>query len=119
MELWLDTIDRIAIERAKDLGLLHGVTTNPSLLAAANIPAEEILEDLLNHFSGPIAVQVTFSAASEMIEQGRDLYDFSPRIIVKVPVTEEGIQAISRLNHSEIPTMATAVYTPMQTFLGC
>ncbi|MFZ0564955.1 MAG: transaldolase family protein [Chlamydiales bacterium] len=118
MELWIDTIDRKVIERVKELGLLYGVTTNPSILARVNLPAEEILEDLLNHFPGPLAVQVTLSSASEIIDQGRDLYDFSPRIIVKIPVTEAGIEAIFRLNHNQIPTMATAVLTPLHAFLA-
>lgn len=118
MEIWLDTIDTAAIEKAKDLGLLYGVTTNPALLSQASLPAEEVLEDLLNRFSGPLAVQVTLSKASEMIEQGKDLVDFSSRIIVKIPVTEEGIEAINRLSHIDIPVMATTIFSPLQALLA-
>ena len=118
MEIWLDTINRAAIERAKDMGLLHGVTTNPAILAESSETAEEILEDLLNLYSGPLAVQVTRRSTSEMIEQGKDLCDFSSRIIVKVPVTEEGIEAIYRLTHIQIPVMATAIFEPIQALLA-
>jgi TalC/MipB family fructose-6-phosphate aldolase len=109
MEIWLDTIN---------LGLLHGVTTNPAILAESSEPAEEILDGLLNLYSGPLAVQVTCRGAAEMVEQGKDLFDFSSRIIVKVPVTEEGIEAISRLTHIQIPVMATAIFEPIQALLA-
>ncbi|HEY4831719.1 MAG TPA: transaldolase family protein, partial [Waddliaceae bacterium] len=112
------TIDRTAIEHAQDLGLLHGVTTNPAILAQASEPAEEILDALLNYFSGPLAVQVTLRSSSEMVEQGKDLYEFSSRIIVKIPATQEGLEAIFRLSHGEIPVMATAIFEPLQAFLA-
>lgn len=118
MELWLDGVEREMVVRAKELGLLHGITTNPSILAKAGLPAEEILEELISLFPGPIAVQVTHRTAAEMIDQGRDLIDFSSRIIVKIPVTEEGIRAIYRLSHGEIPVMATAIFTPLQAYLA-
>ncbi len=118
MEIWLDTIDLKAIERAKKRGLLHGITTNPTILFEATSPAEDVLENLLTHFSGPIAVQTTAWTANEMVEQGKDLYDFSPRIIVKVAVTEEGLEAIHRLANADIPVMATAIYEPMQACLA-
>ena len=87
-------------------------------MAQASDPAEDVLEDLLNLFSGPLAVQVTHRDASDMIEQGKDLFDFSSRIIVKVPVTEEGIKAIHGLSHLEIPVMATTIFDPIQAFLA-
>lgn len=118
MEIWLDTINRKTIEYAKESGLLYGVTTNPSLLSHATQSAEEVLEELLSCFTGPLAVQVTEKGTAEMIEQGKDLSEYSNRIIVKVPATEEGIRVIARLTHAEIPTMATAVFTPIQALMS-
>jgi TalC/MipB family fructose-6-phosphate aldolase len=118
MELWLDGVERRMVERTKELGILHGITTNPSILAKTGRRVEDVLEEILNLFPGPIAVQVTVRGAAEMIDQGKDLFDFSSRIIVKIPVTEEGIRAINRLTHIEIPTMGTAVFTPLQAFLA-
>jgi transaldolase len=118
MEIWLDTIEKDVIEKAKELGLLHGVTTNPTILSEVGMPAEECIEHLLTLFSGPLAIQVTLRTASEMVEQGKDLNDFSPRIIVKIPVTEEGVQAIHRLTHLGIPVMATAIFEPIQALLA-
>jgi TalC/MipB family fructose-6-phosphate aldolase len=118
VEIWLDTIERNTIEQAKNLGILYGVTTNPAILAQASEPAEEILEELLNLYSGPLAVQVTLPTASDMIEQGKDLYDFSARVIVKIPVTDQGLEAIHKLSNLEIPVMATTIFEPMQALLA-
>jgi len=118
MELWVDGIETAFVEHAKQLGILHGITTNPSILAQTDRPAEMVLQELLDKFPGPIAVQVTATTAADMIEQGKILLDFSPRLIVKIPVTEQGLHAISRLTHHEIPTMATAIFEPTQAFLA-
>ncbi len=118
MELWLDGVDLEAIEHAKELGLLHGVTTNPSILAQTGLSAKKNLSEILKRFSGPVAVQVTARTAAEMVEEGKDLAEYTSRVIVKIPVTEEGIEAIARLTHSEIPTMGTVVFTPLQAFLA-
>ncbi|MCH9627354.1 MAG: Fructose-6-phosphate aldolase 1 [Chlamydiales bacterium] len=116
MELWLDGVDLEAVDHAKELGLLHGVTTNPSILAQRS--PKKVLTELLKRFSGPIAIQVTARTAAEMVEEGKDLAEYTSRVIVKVPATEEGIEAIAKLTHSEIPTMGTVVFTPLQAFLA-
>lgn len=118
MEIWLDTTDRSAIEEAQEAGLLFGITTNPSIVSNAGEPLEELLDDLLNRQQGPVAVQVTTHTAGDMIEQAKDLYDFSNRIIVKIPAIPEGLKAIANLSHIGIPTMATAILEPLQGFLA-
>lgn len=118
MELWLDTIDVKAIDKATQCGLLYGVTTNPAILSKSLKPAETILEELLNHFSGPLAVQVTVKEAAKMMEQGKGLFQFSSRIVVKVPVTEEGIEAIYHLSQAGIPVMATTIFSSIQAWLA-
>lgn len=118
MDIWLDTIDLKTIGQAEGMGLLDGVTTNPTILSEDKRPAEEILEELLDHFSGPLAVQVTLTSAADMVEQGKDLRDFSSRIVVKIPVTIEGLVAIKRLSEADIPVMATAIFEPMQALLA-
>jgi TalC/MipB family fructose-6-phosphate aldolase len=118
MEFWLDTIDRKAIDEARELGLLAGITTNPSLLSMSKEPLEDVLDDLLNRQSGPIAVQIIGNKTSDMIEQAKDLYEYSTRIIVKIPAIKEGIRAIHHLAHIGIRTMATAILEPMQGLLA-
>jgi transaldolase len=118
MEIWLDTADFDLIESAKEMGILHGVTTNPSIAAKSNMQLEDLLEKLLQIQSGPVTAQVTAEDAKKMIEQGESLYRFSNRIIVKVPVTREGLKAIHGLSQKKIPVMATAVFDSNQVLLA-
>lgn len=117
MEFWLDTIDLSVIEKAASMGLLHGVTTNPSLLSKAQNPLAAI-HSILNVQNGPLAVQVTESTTQEMIAQGKKLRQASSRIIVKVPVTQGGWEAMHLLSKENIPVMATAIFHPAQALLA-
>lgn len=118
MEIWLDSTSTKAIKRLEKLGFLHGITTNPSLIREVGKPIEKILENLLSEQSGPITVQVTAENASEMIRQGKTWYAISPRILIKVPVTQEGFKAMRALSRQGIPIMATTVFCPHQMLLA-
>lgn len=118
MEIWLDTVDLDVILQAKEMGILHGVTTNPKLICSKGGCVEDILDKVLQSQSGPVAVQVTNDSASDMILQGEALNKYSFRIIVKIPATQEGFKAIHFLSSKKIPTMATAVFTPGQVLLA-
>lgn len=117
MQIWLDTIDCSLIEKARQMGILYGVTTNPSIAAKSDMHFEDLLEKILAAQSGPVAAQVTSNEASRMIAQGEALFKFSNRIIVKIPATEEGFKAIHALS-PRIPTMATAVFDMNQVLLA-
>lgn len=118
MEIWLDTADFGLIETAKQMGILHGVTTNPSIVAKSKLAIEDLLEKILAMQSGPVTAQVTAADSAKMIEQGLALSQFSDRIVVKVPVTTEGLKAIYALSQKKIPLMATAVFEPTQVLLA-
>ncbi|MBX7067630.1 MAG: hypothetical protein K1X28_10410 [Parachlamydiales bacterium] len=118
MEIWLDTADFGLIETAKQMGILHGVTTNPSIVAKSKMAIEDLLEKILSVQSGPVTAQVTATDSAKMIEQGIALNQFSNRIIVKVPVTAEGLKAIHALSQKNIPVMATAIFDPNQVLLA-
>ncbi len=113
MEIWLDTIDTLTIEKAHRAGILRGVTTTPAMLAAAAEP-HETLKALLAAQPGPVAVE----AGGDIVTQGKKLYEYSERIIVKVPVTESGLEAISTLAKAKVPVMASAIYHPTQALLA-
>ena len=117
MEFWLDTINPKSVQNAARLGLLTGVTTNPELLGKAK-QVEASLQALLASFEGPLVVQVHAGSGDDMLAQGKALYDFSDRIIVKVPVTKEGLAAIHALTISQIPTMGTCVFGPEQALVA-
>lgn len=118
MEIWLDTIDFDCIEKAKQMGILHGITTNPSIASKAKWPLENLLGKLLEAQSGPVTAQVTADRAEAMIRQAKALFSLSKRIIVKIPVTPEGLIAISALSKEGMPVMATAVFDPNQILLA-
>src|SRR5690242_15483380 len=108
MEIWLDTCDINTITLASRLGILDGITTNPSLLAHAHEEPNKVISRLLDIQTGPIAVQVTTDETDEMIKQALALHAYSERIIVKIPVVQEGLAAIKTLVQEGVPIMATA-----------
>lgn len=117
MQIWLDTIDLETVKDASKTGILSGITTNPSILSKTkNIP--ETLSGLLQLQKGPVAVQVTSKNAEDMIEEGRHIFDFSERMIVKVPVNKEGLIAIHQLCEDKIPVLGTGIFTPTQALLA-
>lgn len=117
MQIWLDSINFDLISKAEKLGILYGVTTNPSLLSKTSEPLETI-HTLLKIQKGPITVQVVAEKAQEMIHQAKQLHKLSPRIIVKIPITSEGLEAIHSLSKDNIKTMATVVFHPNQALLA-
>lgn len=110
MEIWLDTCDSRVIVHATRLGIVYGVTTNPSLLAQVKEDHQYVIQRLLDIQDGPLAVQVTALTADEMIRQAMALHSISDRIIVKIPVIQEGLVAIKILAEENISVMATAVF---------
>ncbi|GAB4188202.1 MAG: fructose-6-phosphate aldolase [Simkaniaceae bacterium] len=117
MQIWLDTIDLDTVKAAADLGILSGITTNPGILAeAANV--KEALQSLLSAQHGPIAVQVASVETKDIIAEGRKIFAFSERLIVKVPVGKKGLPAIRQLRKENIPVMATAVLEAAQAIIA-
>ncbi|WP_011176526.1 transaldolase family protein [Candidatus Protochlamydia amoebophila] len=118
MEIWLDTTNVKTIQKAVRVGILSGITTNPSLIAQAKKDMESILEDLLHYQEGPVTVQVISQETNDMLQQGQMLYSFSNRIIVKVPLTKNGLEALHLLARQGIPTMATVIFHPRQALMA-
>lgn len=115
MKLWLDSIDLPFLKEVSHL--IGGVTTNPGILASStNIL--ETLEKLLVLQKGPVAVQVTAKDSISMVNQAKMLFSFSKRIVVKIPVTNEGLLAIHMLKKTKIPLLATGVLTASQALLA-
>lgn len=117
MEIWLDTVNPESIANAVKTGVIAGITTNPSILAKAKDVQESLLS-LLSIQKGPIAVQVVAQDSEEMIAEGRHIFDFSDRMIVKVPVNRHGLVAIHQLCKNGIPVLATGIVHPTQALLA-
>ncbi len=118
MEIWLDTVNAAVIKDAAQMGILHGITTNPSIAGASGLCLEELLENLLTLQPGPVTVQVTTTKSETMLVQARALHALSPRIMVKIPVSAEGLKAIHALGQEGIATMATAIFDSNQILLA-
>lgn len=114
MEIWLDTVDTNIITKGMRSGLLNGVTTNPSLIAHSGEDFESLLGKILGVQKGPVAAQIIAKTAEEMVDQGVYLHSISHRIIVKIPITEAGLEAIHQLHQMGISTLATALFTTHQ-----
>ena len=114
MEIWLDGVDPDLTKWGSKLGVLHGVTTNPSIITDSGKSLEEALSLILKSHHGPTAVQVVSTKAEDIVEQAETLRDHSERIIVKIPVSQQGLKAMHSLSHLQLPIMATGILTPSQ-----
>lgn len=118
MEVWLDTTNIQTVQKAARFGLLSGVTTNPTLIAQTGKDIEEVLHSILHHQEGPVTAQVISDETFEMVQQGQTFYSISNRLIIKVPVTRNGLQAIHLLSRQGIPTMGTVIFHPRQALMA-
>lgn len=120
MELYLDTADVAAVRRLSRILPLAGVTTNPSITAAGGKPLASLLPELRD-ILGPKArlfAQVMGKTEAEMVQEALALRELDPDLVIKLPVNGEGLAAIKALTQLEVPTLGTAVYTPMQGWLA-
>lgn len=118
MKIWLDSTNLDMIQKANHLGLLYGVTTNPDIVANSGRPLDQVLADLLKIQSGPVAAQVVAHDRETMLKQAQALHHFSKRIIVKIPVSEVGLEVIHELVKLGIATMATTIFHPQQALMA-
>lgn len=120
MELYLDTANVAEVERLARIFPLAGVTTNPSIVAASKVPLWEVLPRLREAVGkdGRLFAQVLGRDAATMVAQAKQLVERIPGIVVKVPVTSEGLAAIKLLTTGGITTLGTAVYSPAQGLLA-
>jgi transaldolase len=118
VQLWLDSIDLKLISRVQSLGILYGVTTNPSILSKSEGSILKLIEQLLTIQPGPITVQAIAAEGVDIVRQGRRIAELSDRIIIKIPITASGLEAIHHLSQEGIATMATAVFQAQQYWLA-
>ncbi len=122
MKFFIDTASLEQIQEAKDLGILDGVTTNPSLMAKEGISGEA---NILNHYkkiceviSGDVSAEVISTDFEGMIEEGKKLADIAPNIVVKVPMIKDGVKALSWFRDNNIRTNCTLVFSAGQAILA-
>ena len=122
MKFFIDTANLEQIKEAQDLGVLDGVTTNPSLMAKEGISGTEKVNkhyiDICNIVDGDVSAEVISTKFNEMIEEGKSLADLHPNIVVKVPMIKDGIKAIKWFSNNGIRTNCTLVFSAGQALLA-
>ena len=121
MQIFLDTADLSEIRRAADAGLIDGITTNPSLLsdaAGAEGDPREILKEICDTVDGPISAEVVATDADTMVEEGAKLARIADNIVVKCPLTEDGLVATQRLRAQDIRVNVTLCFSATQALLA-
>jgi transaldolase len=118
MKLFLDTADVEEIRTAARWGVLDGVTTNPTLYAKVGGSYDEILQEICRITPGPVSAEVVADDLDGMLSEGRHFAGLAPNIVVKVPMSETGLEAISRLAEEGIKTNCTLVFSSNQGLLA-
>ena len=121
MKFFIDTANVDEIRAANDMGVIAGVTTNPSLIAKEGRDYAETLAQIASIVDGPISgeVKATTTDAAGMIEEGRAIYALDPKhMVVKIPMTAEGLKAIKALSAEGIPTNCTLIFSANQALLA-
>lgn len=118
MKFFIDTANLEEIREANDLGILAGVTTNPSLVSKEGADFHERLREITEIVSGSVSAEVVSEKAEDMIEEGKELAAIAPNITVKVPMTLEGLKAVKAFKDLEIETNVTLVFSANQALLA-
>ena len=118
MKFFIDTADVKEIREAHALGLVDGVTTNPSLIAKSGRKFKDVIKEIVSIVDGPISAEVISLDAPGMIKEGKELAKIHKNIVVKLPMTPEGLKACKALSDKGIKTNVTLIFTAMQALLA-
>lgn len=118
MEFFLDTANIEEIKRITKLGLVDGVTTNPSIIAKEGKPFKEVILEICSLVDGPVSAEVTGLTTDEMVKEGRELATWADNIVVKIPMCEEGLEAVNILSKEGIKTNITLVFSVAQGLMA-
>jgi len=118
MKFFIDTANVEEIREAASLGILDGVTTNPSLVAKEGRDFHQVLREIVSIVNGPISAEVTATDRDGMLVQGRELAKIHPNIVIKVPLTRDGLQACKALRSEGINVNVTLCFSPSQALLA-
>lgn len=117
MELYIDTASLEEVKQAADLGVLDGVTTNPTLIAKEGVDYATRLGEICEVVKGPVSAEVIATEADAMVAEGQQRMEIAPNIVVKLPCTPDGLRACRRLSEQGVRTNMTLCFQPMQAML--
>jgi len=118
MKIFLDTANMNEIRTAVDWGIVDGVTTNPTLIAREGAPFHERIKEICQLVKGPVSAEVTALDYENMILQARELAKLSDYIVIKIPMTSDGIKAVRKLSSEGIKTNVTLIFSVSQAILA-
>lgn len=118
MLIFVDSANIEEIKEVNNLGIISGVTTNPSLIAKEGRNFQQVVEEISQIVDGPISAEVISSDSVGMVEEGRELAKIHPNIVIKIPITADGLQAASILSKEKIKVNMTLVFSANQALLA-
>ena len=118
MKIFLDTASLESIKKYNDMGLVDGITTNPTLLSKEKSDPEQIMGEIVKLVKGPVSLEVISTDYEGMISEGRRLSKFGKNVVVKIPMIPEGLKAVRTLHNENIPTNVTLIFSSNQALLA-
>jgi transaldolase len=118
MKFFIDTANIDEIKEAQRMGMIDGVTTNPTLIAKEGRDFKEIITEICQIVDGPISAEVISLKTAAMVEEAKDLAEIHKNIVVKIPMTVDGLKAVRQLDENNIKTNVTLVFSPLQALMA-
>ncbi len=118
MKFFIDTANIDEIKQGLDMGMVDGVTTNPSLIARESKPFEEIIKEICSVVDGPVSAEVVSLEADGMLTEARELAKIAENIVIKIPMIVEGLKAVKQLTAEGIKTNVTLIFSTAQALLA-
>ncbi len=118
MKFFIDTANLEEIKQGLEMGMVDGVTTNPSLVARENKPFEEIITEICKEVDGPVSAEVVSLEADGMLAEAKELAKIADNIVIKIPMIVEGLKAVKKLSAEGIKTNVTLVFSAAQALLA-
>lgn len=118
MKIFLDTASIESIKKFVDMGIVDGITTNPTLISREKGHPEDIMREIVKIVKGPVNLEVVATNSEEMIEEGLRLKKFGENVIVKIPMTADGLMAVKKLAQNKIKTNVTLIFSSNQALLA-
>lgn len=117
MKFYIDSADINEIREANKLGIIDGVTTNPTLVAKTGKSNKDVIKEICQEVPGLVSAEVVSLKADEMVKEGLELAKIADNVVVKIPMCQEGLEAVRRLSNDGIKTNVTLVFSPLQALL--
>ena len=118
MKFFIDTADINEIRSAMEMGLIDGVTTNPTLVSKTGRPFMEVAKEIVETVPGPVSLEVVSLDTQGMVDEARQLAKLGDNVVIKIPMTTEGLRAVKILAQEGIKTNVTLVFSPLQALLA-